>query len=272
MPTKDRAWNHLSRVTKPALVLAPTSFLDDLRGDLATRGVQDAVARRDPAPIFDWLQSLVQLQGVSDAIAFAYTEQHGYARWAEIDAGLQRRTSCPKLRSYWHFDGCGYSKAASSCAEPEHLPRCPLPSHPLRKGSLNQAAYSLFLFVGDVCDGDLVGWIDERLAGADDPGAPGRTARMREAVLEPLTHIYGVSRKVLSMALADLLLGGDPNRERWVATGAAMIAVDTLVHNFLHRTGTLRRFDAEHVYGPGCYAPGGCVEILERLGSSGGRP
>ena len=44
-----------------------------------------------------------------------------------------------------------------------------------------------------------------------------------------------------------------------------MIAVDTLVHNFLHRTGTLRRFDAEHPYGPACYGPNGCAEIIEGL-------
>jgi hypothetical protein len=32
-----------------------------------------------------------------------------------------------------------------------------------------------------------------------------------------------------------------------------MIAVDTLVHNFLHRTGILRTFRASHSYG-GCFA------------------
>src|SRR3954463_16495387 len=37
----------------------------------------------------------------------------------------------------------GYRKASRSCTEPVHLPRCPLPSHPLRKGALNQAAYAL---------------------------------------------------------------------------------------------------------------------------------
>jgi hypothetical protein len=44
-----------------------------------------------------------------------------------------------------------------------------------------------------------------------------------------------------------------------------MIAVDTLIHNYLHRTGTLRRFGAEHRYGPACYGPSGCAEILEGL-------
>src|SRR3954451_15087867 len=56
-------------------------------------------------------------------------------------------------------------------------------------------------------------------------------------LLQPLAEIHGVSNKLLSMALADLFLGGDPDRERWVVTGASMIAIDTLVHNFLHRQG-----------------------------------
>jgi hypothetical protein len=64
------------------------------------------------------------------------------------------------------------------------------------------------------------------------------------------------------MALADLLLGSDPLRQRWVTTGASMIAIDTLVHAFLHRTGVLRRARAEHPYGPRCYAPNGCADII----------
>jgi len=47
-----------------------------------------------------------------------------------------------------------------------------------------------------------------------------------------------------------------------VTAGAGMIAVDTLVHSYLHRTGSLRRCGADHRYGPACYATGGCAEIL----------
>ncbi|KLK94143.1 hypothetical protein AA309_05410 [Microvirga vignae] len=67
------------------------------------------------------------------------------------------------------------------------------------------------------------------------------------------------------MALADLLLGADPARGRWVTTGSHMIAVDTLVHNFMHRTGVLRRLNADHAYGEGCYAPRGCSAIIRGL-------
>ena len=44
-----------------------------------------------------------------------------------------------------------------------------------------------------------------------------------------------------------------------------MIAIDTLVHNFLHRTGILRDLRADHAYGAGCYAPAGCAAIIERI-------
>jgi hypothetical protein len=41
-----------------------------------------------------------------------------------------------------------------------------------------------------------------------------------------------------------------------------MIAVDTLVHNFLVRTGILAWLAAYHPYGAACYGPAGCAEIL----------
>jgi hypothetical protein len=49
-----------------------------------------------------------------------------------------------------------------------------------------------------------------------------------------------------------------------VTTGASMVAVDTLVHDWLHRTGILRCLGAEHAYGAGCYRPGGCASIIEQ--------
>jgi hypothetical protein len=138
----------------------------------------------------------------------------------------------------------------------------------LRNGRLNLAAYNLFQFMRDITNGDFVDWIDCRLADADCAPAPDHATQLRHAVIEPLSHVHGVSNKVLSMALADLLLAGDPRRPLWTGAGAVMIAVDTLVHNFLHRTGILGRLDAEHPYGPTCYAPDGCAEILERVAAT----
>jgi hypothetical protein len=60
----------------------------------------------------------------------------------------------------------------------------------LRNGHLNQTAYSLFLFIRDLADGDLIGWIDAQLAAANGPPGPARLSRMAAALIEPLREIY----------------------------------------------------------------------------------
>jgi hypothetical protein len=107
----------------------------------------------------------------------------------------------------------------------------------LRNGRLNQTAYSLYLFIRDVADGDLVGWIDRQLHEANDPPGADRLARMRASLIEPLREVYGISDKVLTMALSCILLGAPNDRRTWIEVGGSMIAIDTLVHNFLYRTG-----------------------------------
>ena len=88
---------------------------------------------------------------------------HGRASWEDVARGLQNQPTCPKLRSHWHFHRCDFVRSQGSCAQPAHYPACPLPALPLRNGNLNRMAYGLYLFIRDVCDGDLVGWIDQRL-------------------------------------------------------------------------------------------------------------
>lgn len=259
-------WQHVIAVTQPALLLASTDFVDEIAERLGNAGVQDAVSRHDALPIFDWIVPLLSLQGISDDRAFAFDAQHRGIAFGGVRAAFEKQPSCPRLQGYWAFSGGGYRKGSGTCAEPAHRPHCPLPVHPLRKGGLNVAAYGLFLFVRDVCDSDLVGWIDARLAAADPClHAWNRSERLQAALLDPLVNVAGTGRKLWSMILAELLLVGDPDRERWVATGAGMIAVDTLVHNFLHRTGILRGLAADHPYGDRCYQPGGCADVVTKL-------
>ena len=223
----------------------PTSLIDDARDDLQQHGVLAAIKSHDAGMLFDWLMSVLSYQGVSDAVATQYMDEHGRATWAAIS---RVRPACPKLASYWQFYDCRYHKGSRTCAEPDHLPDCPLPTYDLRNGRLNQTAFSLYLFIRDVAGGDLVAWIDARLAYADsEHDGPDRLARLRNALLEPLRHVYGTSDKVWSMALATLLLGAGRTRKRWAEVGGSMIAIDTLVHNLLHRTGILQRLDAEHL-------------------------
>jgi hypothetical protein len=238
-------------------------YLRRLRTDLTRTGIKATVAAHDTPALFGWLMDVLSYQGVSDAVAWTYMEQHGRVSWADIDAALNQNPPCPKLKGYTGLSGCRYSKGRGTCAEPDHQPTCPLPRHDLRKGALNRAAYSLYLFLRDECAGDLVAWIDHRLAHADAPGASDRAPCLRHALLDPLGAVHGVGSKVLSMTLSDLLVGADPKRERWVYTGAHLIVIDTLVHNWMHGTGILRRLGVEHAYGAGCYRSGGCASIIE---------
>jgi hypothetical protein len=266
MRDDSRAWDYVVRVTRPALLLAPRNYLDAIAARLSEVQIQDAVSRRDSDAIFDWLTASISLQGISDAIALSFDARDGGVCYAEIASALCISPICSRLRCYWRFEACRYRKGEGSCAEPGLQPFCPLPKHPLRKGSLNVAAYSLFLFIRDVCEGDFVGWIEARLEAADPGlGVAGRARAMGAALLYSLRHIDGVGPKLWNMMLADLLLAADPQRERWVTAGASLIAIDTLIHNFLHRTGILRRFGAEHAYGAGCYAPDGCASIVSGL-------
>jgi len=255
----------VSLVRRIAWIAGDHDMIGTLRRWFRECGLLEAIRHHDDGVIFGWLAEAISYQGVSDRVASQYIEQHGMVTAQELEKGLGRKGLCPKLGSYWRFEGCGYQKDSRSCNEPEHYRRCPLPRHDLRNGSLNQAAYSLHFFMRDVAGGDFVEWLDERLAAADDLNVSVRAQRMRDAVVEPLLHVHGVSHKVLNMTLACLLLGGDVRRKRWQTAGAVMIAVDTLVHNWMWRSGLLQRLGALHPYGAACYGNRGCAWIIELL-------
>jgi hypothetical protein len=200
--TLDRsALDHATRLIHRVCCLAMSAdFIDASQVD--NRVIRSAIKDHDTAALFDWLMAALSHQGISDRVADDYMDQHGRVRWHEVERDLANNPSCPKLQSYWQFHGCRYHKTSQTCAEPDHIANCPLPTHDLRNGRLNQTAYSLYLFIRDIADNDLVGWVEGQLASAAAPADPGRHARMRDALLDPLRHVYGVSDKVLSMALS----------------------------------------------------------------------
>jgi len=217
------ALDHAVRVVHGVCCLAGSaSLIDDLRAELRAEGVPAAIRRHDTATLFDWLIAALSYQGISDRVASGYMERHGRARWADIDAKFGHGTSCPKLQSYWHYHGCRYDKISRTCTEPDHIDHCPVPSHDLRNGRLNQTAYSLYFFVRDIADGDLVGWIDRQLREADSLHNADRPARLREALIGPLREVHGVSDKVLTMTLSCILLTAPRSYEIWREVGATM--------------------------------------------------
>jgi hypothetical protein len=174
--------------------------------------------------LFNWLFSEFSLQGISDQVARTYLKKHGNASWTDIAGGLRAKPPCPLLKNFWSYDRCHYHKLSGCCSEPDHIDQCPVPSHRLRNGRLNQTAYSLFLFIRDIANNDLVAWIDHRIAEAswEHAGA----ALFHHALISPMSGIYGVSDKVLTMSLSGLLLCAE--QLGWLALGAQATVVDTL--------------------------------------------
>ena len=82
------------------------------------------------------------------------------------------------------------------------ISHCPLPRFPLRNGSLNQLAYSLYFFFRDVTDGNFLGWLGKQVQRIDDGAYPD----IERELITPMRSIHGISDKVISMALSDLFL------------------------------------------------------------------
>jgi hypothetical protein len=246
-------------------VAGVTSFLDEIDVEIREAGLDQAIMRRQTPPIFDWLLTTFSFQGISDRVAREYMEKHGQASWANMKASLSTSPACPKLHSYWAYEGCRFDKGSRTCSEPDHIDCCPVPLPRMRNGRLNQTAYSLFLFVRDTANSDLIGWIDSQLEAAQGRSMTVLESARQEALLGPLRNVFGVSDKVLTMALSGLLIGARGHRPVWFETGKAMIAVDTLVHNFLHRTGIQQSCGTPHSYGAACYGPGGCAEVVRAV-------
>ncbi len=243
----------ISLIQRICDMTAPRNYLADTREYLVHAGIVTAVANHDTPALYRWLVEIISYQGIADRIARDYLERHGRVHWADVANGLKRPDLCPKLASYWTFHGCGYRKSACSCAVQLRLPNCLIPVMPMRNGRLAQSAAALYLFLRDVCGGDVISWIDDHLSRFDEPNAA--------PIIDALRHIHGVSDKVLSLALVALLLGR-PGDFNWQAAGIQVVVIDTLVHNWLHRSGILNALDARHRYGPKCYAPNGCADIL----------
>jgi hypothetical protein len=243
-----------------------SSFVEDIRADRSPKGLHSAVVKGDTPALFDWMMESVTFQGISNQVAASYLREHGSVTWLQIERALLEKPSCPRLASYWTYEKCQYNKTSACCSEPEHLEACPVPNHRLRNGRLNQTAYSLYLFMRDIADRDFAGWIDDALSVVKAGGST-NSPEIQDGLIAPMRHIFGVSDKVLTMTLSELLMAAPKAKPDWFDVGSQMIVVDTLVHNFLHRAGILDDFGVRHAYGPACYHPGRCADILRLVSS-----
>ena len=166
--------DHAVRLIRQVCLLSRSvNLIAETRASLRAEGITSAVRHHDSAALFDWLITMLSYRGISDRVAADYLERHGQATWQAIEQDLQRGPSCPKLKSYWHFHGCRYSKHTIPAPSPSTCRNARCPSIGCA-GGLNQTAFSLYLFIRDVAGGDLVRWLDRRLQAARKPAGPDR--------------------------------------------------------------------------------------------------
>jgi hypothetical protein len=179
-PISGRKIDPAAIVTRVCARYGDRAFVQTTGQWLAREGVVQAVRDHDTARIYEFLMDCFNYQGVSDSVASGYLEQHGRISYETVQRSLTPGASlCPKLSGFDAFEGCGYVKSQQRCNNSAAFAQCPLPRHDFRKGALNQSAYSLYLFIRDKANGDLVGYIDGVIERADRPGHPDRLALMR---------------------------------------------------------------------------------------------
>lgn len=209
------------------------------------------------------------LQGISDKIVAEFRAKHGAITYLQISRRIntQRKNHpnlCGKLKSFELFKSCGYKKEKFTCKNMRMLMRCPLRFHVLLKGVLNVKAYSFYFYLGDECHGDLITHIDNIIlkhfrVGVDEPSA---TIAAKDDLIGSLTKIFGVGNKLANMTLSSFLMA-DQTRVYHIKVARALVAIDSLVHNFFHRTGALQLYECSHNYGPSCFK--NCVQIVNTL-------
>ena len=99
-----------SLVRRVCNIAGQVTCIDDLRHDAIDAGLVGAVDNHNTAVIFDWLMRELSHQGISDAVADGYMDQHGNVTWAAIAASLATNPGCDKLQGYWVFTDCRYHK------------------------------------------------------------------------------------------------------------------------------------------------------------------
>lgn len=258
------AQKHAVRIIQAIYRLARSEKLLQAKAVDPTRDMlRRALRKHDTELIYAWIAHTLSLQGISDRVALSYMERNGSPTWESIAVDIDGKPSCPKLGSFWHYHSCHYGKEIRSCSRPDHFRNCPVPRMRLRNGRLNVTAWSLFFFIRDIADGDLVKWLASRIRQDNNRRRSIQDDRTR--LLGPLNGVHGAANKVLSMALADLLLAAPSRWRGWNRIGGSLIVIDGLVHNNLCRTGILARYKGEHRVGPSCYQQNGCADIVDRV-------
>lgn len=110
--------------------------------------------------------------------------------------------------------------------------------------------FSLYFFLRDVCQNDFYRFIQTHF----DKGKQAKS--QVQDFIQTFSQVYNVGPKLIDMAFSHIYFTQYPGWD-YRRVGAEMVAIDTLVHNFLSRTGTLDEYKKPHKYGPACHTQKG---------------
>lgn len=130
----------------------------------------------------------------------------------------------------------------------------------MKRGNLNQMVFSLFLFLRDVGYNDFYNFIRREFQEKDQK----KVGDQDKAFLAQFGQVYHVGPKLIDMGFSHLFFTRIPGWD-YQEIGAEMVANDTLVDNFLARTGTLDEYKRPHKYGLACHTQKGFVGVIEEI-------
>jgi hypothetical protein len=262
-----KAFNHSVEIVKQIIIAHQKLFVDVYLRDSPEIGaiLQQMIhgkPQHKPIQLYQYLVESFLLSGGGDQSNRGYyAKQTHKPTYNRVKRALEA-AQCPKLATFETFKGCSYRKTSTKCSDPAFLSSCPLPTFDMKRGNLNQMAFSLFFFLRDVCRRDFYTFAKQHF-GEGQPAAP-TVNDLINGFIGKVISIANVGPKLAHMALAWLFLTAYPGWD-YRHVGERMIAVDSLVHNFLHRTGILDSYLLDHPYGPRCHSQTGCLGVIQDL-------
>jgi hypothetical protein len=269
MLLKVRCSNLSVGIVKKIILSHQRLFDEVLQADLPERqAILDQMIHGNPQhksiKLYHYLLGSFLLAGGGDQSNYSYyAKQRVKPTFNRVKEAV-KAAQCPKLATFEAFTGCGYQKTKSTCREPTFLGSCPVPAFDMKRGPLNQMAFSLYFFLRDVCGGDFYSEVSQHFG--QGWLTDGEISDRLQSFIQKVTRIANVGPKLAYMALSGLFLTHYPGWD-YRRVGLHMIAVDSLVHNFLHRTGILGFYQLDHAYGPRCHTEKGCLGVIQDLAS-----
>jgi hypothetical protein len=120
--------------------------------------------------LYQYLVEAFILSGGGDQSNQGYYAKQKYKPTFNRVKRALKAAHCPKLAGFEAFQGCGYRKTTRKCNDPAFLRSCPLPSFDMKRGALNQMAFSLYFFLRDVAVRDFYTYVTEHFGGHQQAG------------------------------------------------------------------------------------------------------